>query len=84
MLSAISPIPAWALICKRCGRMFKHCEIPDSLANHFFPQKPEIPEAGVPRDCPHCDAKFIYHLSDLRYQAKNLTTQLDPQREKIL
>lgn len=60
----------WALICKRCGRAFEYCEISDSLANHFFPQKPEFPKTGVQCACPNCAANFIYHLSDLRYQAK--------------
>jgi len=60
----------WALICKRCGRTFEYCAIPDSLANHFFPQKPPVPKEGAQCACPNCNAKFIYQLSDLRYQAK--------------
>jgi DNA-directed RNA polymerase subunit RPC12/RpoP len=61
---------SWALICKRCGKDFRFSEISDTLANHFFPRKPEFPKEGVQCACPNCQTRLIYQMNDLRYQTK--------------
>lgn len=72
---------SWTLQCKKCCRFFEHSKIGDTLANHFFPSKPQFHPAGAILDCPHCNKKSVYHGADLKFWAK-LSHSL-PERRKF-
>jgi hypothetical protein len=51
---------SWALKCKRCGEVFTYSQISETLANYFFPTKPEFPPEGLECECSNCKAKSTY------------------------
>jgi DNA-directed RNA polymerase subunit RPC12/RpoP len=58
----------WGLKCKRCGVIFTHSRIGETLTDYFVPLKPELPTEGLELECPHCKTKSIYLRNDLTYK----------------
>jgi len=58
----------WILVCKQCQKSFPHSEVGSSLADYFFPEKPEFPQKGQDLECPHCKITSNYQRTDLRYE----------------
>jgi hypothetical protein len=42
--------------------------IADTLANFYFPTRPDFPDGGSELDCPHCGTKSTYKREDLIYR----------------
>jgi hypothetical protein len=58
----------WNVNCKSCGNAFTFSQISDTLADMYFPAKPEFPSEGIERECPNCTSNFTYQSHDLSYQ----------------
>jgi hypothetical protein len=55
----------WILRCPDCSRTFVHSEIEDTLANYFFPAKPNFPKDGQTLTCTHCGKESLFQRTDL-------------------
>jgi hypothetical protein len=70
---------SWALACKNCRAVFTHSQIPDTLAEHFLPTRPEFPPEGLRCECPNCKAEFTYRQHELTSQSdRNRPTIVRP------
>jgi hypothetical protein len=63
-------MPSWNVTCQNCSETFTHSKIEDTLADYFFPKKPEFPADGQELECPACKSKAQYQWTDLRYDPK--------------
>ena len=60
-------VASWALTCRRCGEVFTHHRLSDTLVAFFTAEKPKFPTEGLECECPNCHAKSFYFQHELIY-----------------
>jgi len=63
-------MPRWILTCPGCSQEFTHSEIvADEPPFAWGEGKPDMPDDGATRECPHCKESSVYKRYQLIYRA---------------
>jgi hypothetical protein len=65
----------WVLSCKGCHAECTYAEIPDDMASHFFPKKPQVAEDFFHK-CENCGHRARYQQTDLRYRDDTMPSRM--------